>query len=169
MAWHPGFVAMACLSLFLAAAAATAKTRRQSIDIHVSAATGSDTTGDGTSARPYASLAAGQFALRATLAAQELQAAPEDVEVRVAAGDYYDTALRLTEADSPRPGSGVAWVGAPNANVYGGARVTGWSPATLARRRARQSPVHDTHAGRAVRLAGTNAQLRERVPPLRRR
>jgi hypothetical protein len=80
---------------------------------------GSDSSGDGTRAQPFASLAKAQAAARAT--------PPHPgagVTVRIGAGEYFQPSpLVLTAADS-----GVSWVGegAGATVVRGGHPVTGW-------------------------------------------
>ena len=69
-------------------------------EIHVDARTGSD-SGDGTTSRPFATLARAQIAARRSL--------HEDLTVSIAAGAYYNTSLTFTEADSPSNGKRTTW------------------------------------------------------------
>eukprot|EP00937_MAST-01D_sp_MAST-1D-sp2_P000988 g988.t1 len=97
---------------------------------------GSDTSGFGTAAAPYATLGRAQLAVRAVIAQGPLAA---NVTVHVAAGTYHQsTPLRFTAADSGNNGFRVRWVGpGPAAGfdpsraavVHGGVPVEGgaWS------------------------------------------
>jgi hypothetical protein len=124
LAGRPMMVA-AALSLVTITAALAA-------ELHVSP-TGSDASGDGSAARPFATLPAVQAAARKALRQRPLTA---DVVVRVHPGTYYQReALRFSSADAGRDGFRMRWTGpgpaagtdpARAAVVHGGVRVGGW-------------------------------------------
>lgn len=92
--------------------------------VHVSSVDGSDKDGDGSILKPFANF------LRAQTAVRELRNAG-DVTVSIAAGEYFNTSLTLTERDSALQGRRVTWTGPVDggrAAVYGGSRITGWTP-----------------------------------------
>lgn len=74
-------------------------------------------TGDGSAARPFATLARAQTAVR-----ELKQTAPGAITIELAAGTYHLAApLRLTAEDSGRPDAPITWTAAPGAEV----RLTG--------------------------------------------
>ena len=106
---------------------------RADAEIYVSP-NGDDHGGDGTHARPFATLPRAQIAARRALAAQAT--AGGNVTVHVGAGRYYQhRPLVFSSLDSGRNGGRMRWIGpGPEAGVdpisaavvYGGVRVTGW-------------------------------------------
>jgi hypothetical protein len=116
----------------LAALSLAAITAALAAELHVSP-TGSDVSGDGSAARPFATLPAAQAAARKALRQRPLTA---DVVVRVHPGTYYQReALRFSSADAGRDGFRMRWIGpgpaagtdpATAAVVHGGVRVGGW-------------------------------------------
>ena len=93
--------------------------------VHVAPATrsvdpGSDSRGDGSAAKPFATLARAQLAVRGVLAR-----GGTGITVRIAGGEYFENNITLTEKDS---GHGrVVWQGEPGATLYGGALIRGWT------------------------------------------
>eukprot|EP01043_Picozoa_sp_COSAG02_P010571 COSAG02_NODE_373_length_23594_cov_6.892190_18_plen_415_part_00 len=126
MGAHRRLLMVAALSLVTITAAALAA------ELHVSP-TGSDVSGDGSAARPFATLPVVQAAARKALQQRPLTA---DVVVRVHPGTYYQReALRFSSADAGRDGFRMRWIGpgpgagtdpATAAVVHGGVRVGGW-------------------------------------------
>ena len=120
---------LVALPMFTALIAATAAAASAS-EIYVSP-TGSDSNGDGTHAKPFATLPAAQAAAR-----KALRVAGGDVTVHVGAGRYYQREpLVLSSLDSGRDGGRMRWSGpGPAAGldpktaavVHGGIRVDGW-------------------------------------------
>jgi hypothetical protein len=120
-------VDLAILALLVTAAAA--EVTHRSIFVMPS---GSDSSGDGTVAKPFATLPAAQQAARKALVA----AAGGNVTVHVGAGRYYlPEPLLLSASDSGRNGGRMRWIGpGPGAGVdpqqaaiiHGGVRVDGW-------------------------------------------
>ena len=101
-------------------------------DVYVSPS-GSDGSGDGSAAKPYATLGKGQTAARS---------AGSPVTIRVGAGDYWQKEpLALTAADS-----GASWVGAGAGAtvVRGGAAVIGWEQHALPHLPSGAGPVWRT-------------------------
>ena len=118
-------------------------------DIYVSPS-GSDTRGDGTQAKPFATLPKAQLAARKALAAAAGAGdggAGGDVTVHLGPGKYYQSEpLVLTALDSGRNGGRMKWTGpgpsagvdpATAAVVHGGVAV----PATGWKRTAPGSPI----------------------------
>ncbi|MBI2299948.1 MAG: hypothetical protein HYU66_13570, partial [Armatimonadetes bacterium] len=97
-----------------------------SADVHV-APNGRDSN-PGTAARPFATLAKAQEAVRAKLKAGLTQ----DLSVQLAAGTYeLSEPLVFTPADGGTEAHAVTWSAAPGATVVvsGGRRFGGWQPA----------------------------------------
>ena len=115
-------------------------------DVYVSPA-GSDGSGDGTQAKPFATLPRAQSAARKALVLAEAEGTAGGVTVHLGAGKYYQSApLVLTEADSGRNGGRMRWTGpgpaagidpAAAAVVHGGVAV----PAAGWQRSAPGSPI----------------------------
>lgn len=88
--------------------------------------TGSDTTGDGSAASPWATIQKARDSIRGELAGMA-----SDIIVNIAPGDYYQAStVAFTEADSGRNGFNVVYrssgaVG--SARFFGGQPVTGWT------------------------------------------
>lgn len=97
--------------------------------IHVSAAEGSDTRGNGSERRPFRTLQRAKTAARAAAAAQ--RGGPAwNVTVSIGAGDYYvQQPLRFTSADAPQGGGG-------GDEPIGGARTTYSGPGPQAAEQA---------------------------------
>ncbi|MBB5803383.1 hypothetical protein F4560_003151 [Saccharothrix ecbatanensis] len=88
--------------------------------------TGSDSTGDGSSAKPWASIQKARDSVRGQLAGMS-----SDINVNIAPGDYHQSStVNFTDADSGRNGFDVVYRssgGLGSARVIGGQKVTGWS------------------------------------------
>ncbi|MBO4897695.1 MAG: fibronectin type III domain-containing protein, partial [Clostridia bacterium] len=85
---------------------------------------GSDTTGNGTQAKPYKTLARAQEAVRAENAGMQ-----GDIVVSIAGGTYYmDEPLSFRKEDSGKNGHRVIWQGVDRPLISGGKEVTGFVP-----------------------------------------
>jgi hypothetical protein len=126
----------------VSAAVSSASAVAAATDIHVSP-TGSDASGDGSAAKPFASLPKAQLAARKALAELSLDPrAAADVTVHLGAGRYHQREpLVLTALDSGRNGGRMRWSGpgpaagidpATAAVVHGGVAVpaAGWKRST---------------------------------------
>jgi hypothetical protein len=94
--------------------------------IYVNAATGSDTTGDGTAAHPFATITAARDLIR-TYSTQT-----DDIEVLIAPGVYYNAqAITFGPQDSGTGGYQITYKKDPAINgevrVVGGVPITGWT------------------------------------------
>lgn len=116
----------ASLPLLLILAVPLAPAAPHPLRLHVSAEGDSDRNSGLDVRRAVRTLAEARRRVRAALARQPSRS----VRVEVGAGSYFDTSLVFTDADSPRSGATVTWAGAPGAatTLYGGERITGWTP-----------------------------------------
>jgi hypothetical protein len=89
---------------------------------------GDDAHGDGTAARPFASISRAQQAVRQFLAVQT--PLTSDVTVTVAAGQYFVPAgLHFGSKDSGRDGFKVVYRGtAATTELFGGVKLSQWEP-----------------------------------------
>ena len=109
----------------------------RAIELHVDSTVGSDHTGDGSRARPFASLHRAQRAVRAELrqisqSGEHAEAESSDITVSVGPGVHaLNEPLRFDSRDSGRAGRRVVWRGhgGESTRILGGPMVGDWEHA----------------------------------------
>ncbi len=131
--------------------------------VHVDGAVGGD--GDGSAARPFASLVTAQLAVRGLLA----RGPSLPVEVRIAAGVYrLSEPLRFTPEDSGTARCPVTWRGVGGRPILSGGRlITGWNEGRINGRPCWQAHLPEVAAGRwwfTQLFVNGRRRLRARLP-----
>ncbi|MBP1965354.1 carbohydrate-binding protein [Paenibacillus aceris] len=95
---------------------------------------GSDASGDGTQAKPFATVAKAKAKVKEIIQALPEQKMTSDIVVNVGQGDYYlNEPLEFNAGDSGTNGYNVVYRSADGigkANLIGGSKITGWQKST---------------------------------------
>lgn len=124
--WEKLFTVLAGAAMATAAAVTVAPPAVAAATDFYVATTGSDTTGDGTAAKPWQTVQKARDSIRTLLPAMTA-----DIRVNLAPGAYTQTStIEFTDADSGRNGHDVVYRssgGTGSAHLVGGTAATGWS------------------------------------------